>query len=1079
MLCLVACIPGNAQSQFTISVDNVPLRKVIKQVERYGKYYFAYRTEFLQNTERVSVHVKDGTIEEVLEQALRGLGLNYLIVGNMVTVRPDTTARVQQPEQWAIKGIVINEAGEPVVMVTVQESGKLSGTASKSDGQFNITVKPNTHLTFSCVGYEPVEKLIKDHAYITVKLKAQIKDLDETVITGYGKTSKRYNTGSIFKVNSVDIARQPVSDPLASLRGRVPGLLITQSNGLPGSTYKVQLRGQSSIGIVPGILPPNDPLFIIDGVPYAPNNNPLQAVASGSALGDAGRSPFSFINIDDIDHIEVLKDADATAIYGSRGSNGVILISTKKGKPGKPTFTANIKTGLGRITRYPDMLNTSQYVQMRQEALTNDGLAVNNINAPDLVVWDTTRYTDFKKMLIGGQSVTNNAQLSLSGGSKRFQYLIGTGYHRETTVFPGDLKNERFSGHVNLHYQDRDSNLNVCLSVIALKDKNRSIITDLTRYVNLPPNAPVLYDSTGKLNWIQGDLSFVNPLSYLLKAYESNTSNVLGNLDISYRIVKNLTFKARLGYNRLRMDEICIQPGKSQNPFSTPNAEGFSNFGKIIYNSWITEPQLEYNRYVGVGKISALFGTTMQMQTQSVGTVDAFHFPGDAALRNVNAADSQVTKDLNTEYRYGGVFARLNSILCDKYLINLTGRTDGSSRFGPGKQVGNFWSAGLGWIFSNERFIKNNIPFISFGKLRSSYGVTGNDQIGDYKYLDKWQDITGAYLGSRGITPVQLADSNYSWEVSHKMEAAIDLGFLKDQLMLSVAYYRNRTGNQLISYTLPGITGFNNYAAKNSPAVVQNTGWEIQLEAKNKFNQDWQWDGNVLLTIPSNKLIAFPNLDASSYARTLVIGKSLSVLKGYSYAGVNKATGLFDFNDQDGDGDISFPNDYRIIGNFDPVWYGSIQSNLQYKGWELNIFLDIRKQRALSYLYSMYLLIPGTMLENQPNLVLNRWQQHPDNAAVQKLTTGANQGINDAINNFMQSDGTIADASFCRVRNIELCWRFPAQWLKNISLKNGRVYLQAQNLFTITSYKGIDPETRSLLTLPPLRTIAAGIELSF
>jgi TonB-linked SusC/RagA family outer membrane protein len=1078
----VACLPRNAQSQFTISVDNVPLKKVIQQVERGGKFYFAYRTDLLRATERVSVHVQDGTVEEVLEQALQGLGLRYMIVGKIITVGIDSSAaRFQKPAQWTIEGIVINEAGEPLAKVTIQESGTQTGITSNNDGQFNITLKPNTLLTFSSVGYEPVQKAIKDPSFVTIRLKPQVKDLDETVITGYGKTSKRYNTGSIFKVNGVDIARQPVSDPLASLQGRVPGLLITQNNGLPGAAYKVQLRGQSSIGIDPGNLPPNDPLFIIDGVPYAPNNSLMQSVESGTALGDAGRSPLSFINIGDIDHIEVLKDADATAIYGSRGSNGVILISTKKGTAGKLSFTVNINNGFSRITRYPDMLNTSQYVQMRKDALESDGLAIDKINAPDLVEWDTTRDTDFKEMLIGGQAVTNNVQLSVTGGSKRLQYLLGTAYHRETTVFPGDLNNKRLSGHVNLHYQNRDSNLNVTLSVIAMNDNNKSIASDLTHFVNMAPHTPVLYDSAGKLNWIQGDLPFVNPLSNLLKGYETKTNNILGNLDINYRIIKNLVFRTSIGYNRLQLDEISIQPGSSQNPYPTSNAMGTSNFGKIIYNSWIAEPQLEYNRYIGIGKISALIGSTMQVQRNSVEKIEAFNFPDDSQLRNVSAADSIVTKDIKTEYRYGGVFARLNSILFDKYLINLTGRTDGSSRFGPGKQVGNFWSVGLGWLFSNEPFIKNNVPFISFGKLRSSYGVTGNDQIGDYKYLDKWQDLPGSYLGNRGINPVQLADSNYSWEVSRKLEAALELGLFKDQLMISLAYYRNRTGNQLIAYSLPGITGFNNYAAKNSPAVVQNTGWEIQFQAKKQFNQQWQWHGSVLLTIPRNKLIAFPNLKNSTYDHTLVIGKSLSVFQGYSYAGVNKATGLFDFKDQDGDGNFKYPEDYRILGNFDPVWYGSLHNNMQYKGWQLDLFLEFRKQRALGYLYSIYSNnIPGTMLAaNQPALILNRWQLHPDKATVQKLTTGANDEINNAIDRFLQSDGTIENATFCRVRNIELSWRLPAQWLKSISLKNCRVYLQAQNLFTITRYKGTDPETRNLLTLPPLRTMAVGVELSF
>jgi TonB-dependent starch-binding outer membrane protein SusC len=1081
LICLVACLPVYAQSQkITISVDNVPLKKVMKQMERY-KYAFVCRAEYLKNANRVSVHVKDGVIDDVMKQALKGLGLDYLIVGNIITVRLDSIAvPLHKPELFTIEGYVTNEAGEPLARATILENTSLSGTLSKSDGHFSISVKPNTVLTFTCVGYEPVEKLIKDRSFVTIRLKPQVKDLDETVFTGYGKTSKRYNTGSIHKVNQVDIARQPVSNPLATLQGRVPGLLVTQGNGLPGSSYKIQLRGQSSIGIAPGKLPPNDPLFIIDGVPYAPNNNPLLGVTSGSALGDMGRSPFSLINVGDIDHIEVLKDADATAIYGSRGSNGVILITTKKGKPGVATFAANIYSGYSQITRYTPMMNTAQYVQMRQEALQNDGLVVNHITAPDLLSWDTTRYTDFKEMFIGGRAVTNNVQLSLSGGSKRLQYYFGAGYHRETTVFPGDLSNDRLSGHVNLHYQSRDSNLNATLSVILTGDKNQSILNDLTNYINLPPHTPVLYDSTGKFNWTQGDLAFKNPMALLLKAYESKTSNLLGNLDINYRIAKNLLFKTNLGYNRLQSDEIAIIPGSSQDPNTTPDPKGVSYFGKIIYNSWIAEPQLEYNRYFGFGKIAAQAGATIQVQTNTIATIEASDFASDALLRNVHEAGTQIPKDLKTEYRYGGVFARLNSILYDKYLINLTGRTDGSSRFGPGKQVGTFWSAGLGWLFSNEAFIKNKVPIISFGKLRSSYGITGNDQIGDYQYLDKWQNITGSYLGNGGIIPVQLADSNYSWEVSRKLEAAFDLGLFKDRLMISVAWYRNRSGNQLVSYALPGLTGFNSYAAKNSSALVQNTGWEVEVQTKNKFNKHWQLNGNVLLTIPRNKLISFPNLATSSYAHKLFIGQSLSVLEGYGYAGVNMVSGLFEFIDQDGDGTISFPDDYQILDHFDPAWFGSIQTNLQYKGWQLDVFLEIRKQRAYSYLYSRdSYLFPGTMLVNQPALVLNRWSQSHDDAALQQFSTGANDATNDAIDRFVQSAGIIDDVSFCRLRNVELSWSFPAKWLKDISLKNCRVYMQAQNLFTITRYKGADPETRNLSTLPPLRTIAVGIELSF
>jgi TonB-linked SusC/RagA family outer membrane protein len=1080
MLCLVAFVPVYAQSQYNISVENVPLKKVMKQIERYGEYYFAYRTEFLQHDERVTVHVTNGTIDEVMKQALKGLALKYLIVGNMITVRPDTSnAHIHKQNLLTITGKVINEAGEPVQHVSVSENGSHAIAFSGSDGHFSITVKPNTLLSFTSVGYEPIQRLIKERSFITVQLRHQVKDLDETVITGYGKTSKRYNTGAIYKINSADIARQPVSDPLATLQGRVPGLLITQSNGLPGSTYKVQLRGQSSIGINPSQLPPNDPLFIIDGVPFAPNNNSILGATSGSALGESGRSPFSFINIGDIDHIEVLKDADATAIYGSRGSNGVILITTKKGKAGPPAFNINVNTGWSRITRYANMMNTAQYVQMRNEALANDGLPVNINTAPDLISWDTTRYTDFKKMLIGGEAVTNNVQLSFSGGNKRLQYYLGAGYRRETTVFPGDIKNERFSEHINLQYQSRDTNLNIILSVISSQDKNWSIVTDLTKYINLAPHTPGLYDSTGKLIWEHGDLDFVNPIAFLLQAYDSKATNLLGNLDINYRIARNLTFKTSLGYNWLQFNDISIKPGSSLVPTPGIDPKGIAYFGKVKYNSWIAEPQLVYNRYVGIGKISGLVGATMQVQKQSVATIEASDFPSDDELRNIHAAGVHKSVDLNTEYRYGGVFARLTSILLDKYLINLTGRTDGSSRFGPGKQVGTFWSTGLGWIFSNEPFIKT-LPFISYGKLRGSYGVTGNDQIGDYKYLDKWKDLTGAYMGRAGIHPIQLADSNYSWEVNRKMEAAIELGLLKDRIMITAAYYRHRTGNQLIAYVLPGITGFNGYAAKNSPALVQNTGWELQLQTKNRLNRNWQVNGNVLLTIPRNKLIAFPNLASSSYKTRLAIGQSLSVLNGYEFKGINPDGGVFEFVDQDGDGTINFQNDYRILGHLDPKWYGSVQVNVQYKGWQLDMSWEVRKQRASSYLYSIYSFYPpGTQLINQPEMVLHRWPECNEQCALQQFGTGANDITKDAINRFLGSDGYIKDASFARLKNIELSWQLPVHWRKNIAMKHCRLYLQAQNLLTITPYNGFDPETRNISTLPPLRTVAVGIDLSF
>jgi hypothetical protein len=468
------------------------------------------------------------------------------------------------------------------------------------------------------------------------------------------------------------------------------------------------------------------------------------------------------------------------------------------------------------------------------------------------------------------------------------------------------------------------------------------------------------------------------------------------------------------------------------------------------------------------------------MQTGDITTTAATDFPSDDQLRDRSAAGKLSTEELNTEYKYGGVFARLSGNLHDTYIINLTGRTDGSSRFGPGKQVGKFWAAGAGWIFSNETFIKDNISFLSYGKLRGSYGITGNDQIGDYKYLDQWQRVSFNYLGNSGIVPVQLADSNYSWEVNRKLEVALDLGMLKDHLMLSAAWYRNITGNQLIAYTLPAITGFNKYAAKNSPALVQNSGWELMLQTRNKPGRYFQWNSSVSVSIPRNKLLSFPNLNNSTYASSLVRGQSLSVLKGLTYTGVDATTGLFTFLDRDKNGSISYPNDYQVMGNLGPKWYGGIQNDLQYKGWQLSFFLEYRNQTAYNYLYSIYSTTsPGTMLTNQPVTVLDRWQQTMHQGALQQFTTGANSAANDAIGKFIQSSGVIDDASFWRLRNIEFSYTLPCGWLRKMCLKKSRVYIQAQNLFTITRYKGVDPETQNILALPPLRTIVAGVQITF
>jgi TonB-linked outer membrane protein, SusC/RagA family len=1076
IVCLVASGTGFAQRDvFTISELNVPFKRFMRVVERSSKYMFAYVAENLPLHARVSVHVVNSPLREVMNQALLGLDYEYEVVGDsMIVVRPAKKPVHYKTSLIAVKGKVLNEDGLPLEGVSVWVQNSKRGTSTNSNGEFAIPgIHPEAVLYFSSIGYQPQYLPLQYQSHIELQLKpAAVKSMDETIIIAYGRTSKRLNTGSVHKLTASEIARQPVSNPLAALQANVPGLLITQNNGLPGAAYKVQLRGQSSIGITPGILPPNDPLFIIDGVPFAPNNSPLQVIASGTALGPQGRSPLSVINPADIESIEVLKDADATAIYGSRGANGVVLITTKKGKPGKPLVNANVYSGASRITRHIDMLNTRQYVAMRKRALRNDRLPIDETNAPDLTVWDTTRYTNFKDLLIGNTAHLTNVQLSLSGGNERLHYLIGTGYNHETTVFPGNLADNRATLHMHLRHSGVGNKFSAGLSLLYAYDKNTSIIKDLTEFIDHTPNLPEMYDAVGNLNWERGGYTFVNPMAYLQKPYESKIGNVLTGLDLAYRINSHLLLKTNLGYNAVAADELTLIPRSSQNTFIDPDAKGNAYFGNTLFESVIVEPQLEYTAYIKKSKLSFLAGATYQRTVNSATIVTATGYENDALLRDAHEANNLDSTELTTDYRYAAAFARLNYNLFDTYILNLTARRDGSSRFGPSKRFGNFGAVGAAWIFSNESFMKKHLSFISFGKLRGSYGITGNDRIGDYKYLDRWRIAPNNYMGSTGIIPMQLADSTYSWEVSRKMELSLELGFFKDRIQISAAYYRNRNSNQLIAYPLPSITGFAKYEAKNSGAVVQNKGLELTLRVQSKADKKLEWTNAVSLTVPRNKLLAFPQLGSSAYVNNLLIGQSLSVVQGFHYIGVDAGNCLFGFEDKDGDGVISFPGDYGVIGNLDPKWYGAVQNSLKYKNWQLDLFWEVRKQKANGYLNTVYLQAqPGIAWVNQPNDVFGN--------TYQSFSTGTNMEAIDAIDNFLNSNGVLADASYVRLRNIALSWNLPQKWQHKLSLKNCRLYMQAQNVFTFTKFYGLDPETQNMKTLPPLRTITGGFELSF
>jgi TonB-linked SusC/RagA family outer membrane protein len=1083
---------GSYSQQVTLSLKDVPIEKVFREIERQTGYGFLYNKKMFADFPNVTIEAKNEDIKAVLDQCFRAMPVDYVINSQTIVIREKTTPEKETPMPTAlppgeVHGKVVDSVGMPLEGVNVQLKGTKRGTVTGKNGEFVIKDIPSDgELVVSIVGYEAQVVSLRGRQDITVALRQSMSKLDETVVKGYYNTTERLNTGDVTTVKGEQIQEQPVSDPILALEGRVPGLYIQQTSGVPGAYSTIQIRGQNSIANG------NDPLYIVDGVPYSSVSLTNPSIAGGAAgepngalisnVNGGGLSPFNNLNPADIESIVVLKDADATAIYGSRGANGVILITSKKGKAGKTKFDLTAYSGGGKVTRTLDLLNTQQYLAMLREAFSNDGLALPSINTNpsdynyDIDgLWDTTRYTNWQKTLIGNVANFTNLQGHLSGGNTNTQFIIGAGYSKQGTVYIGNSYDQKISANINLNHTSDNQRFHAQMSASFINGDNNLPNTDLTSQVTLAPDAPALYDRNGNVNWevFNGSATFSNPILISLRTMTSVTDNLISNLNLGYRLVDAVWLRCSLGYNRSQMNQTYLIPGSSYsppynaNPIFRTNEEATSNA-----KSWIVEPQLDFKKQIAKGQLAILIGSTFQERDRSNIAQDYYGFAEDALISNPAAASSvRLLGDNYTEYRYDALYGRIGYNWQEKYLFNLTARRDGSSRFGPGKQFGNFGAIGAGWIFSKERWIENMLPGLSFGKLRASYGVTGNDQITDYQYLSTYTPNSQTYEGLTGLSPTRLANPYFAWEIVKKLEGGIELGFLKDRVLTTISVYRDRSGNQLVGYPLPYTTGFTSIQS-NLPALVQNSGVELTLNTINIKTQKVVWTTSFNMTIPSNRLVAFPNLANSSYAGVYVVGKSIFSQQLFQATGVNPQTGLYSFRTKNANGLPSYPQDIVTTKPITQKFYGGIQNSVSYKGFQLDFLLQFVNQ--IEYNYQVYIGSPGQFNSNEPTAVLSRWQKPEQVTNIQRF--GTNSATTTNYSYLTTSTGILTDGSFVRLKNLALSYQFPSKWLNSAHLQNARMYLQCQNLWTWTKYLGLDPETGGL-NLPPLRMITGGIQI--
>ncbi|UFH36534.1 SusC/RagA family TonB-linked outer membrane protein [Flavobacterium acetivorans] len=980
------------------------------------------------------------------------------------TLRPELSER----QQNQISGI-ITDGRTPLPGVTISIKNRVNyAVLSDFDGKYSLLAKANDTLVVSYIGYKTAIIPINYRKNIHIQLQEDITSLQEVRINaGYYSVKEKERTGSIARITAKDIETQPVTNVLAAMQGRMAGVNITQTTGVPGGGFDIQIRGHNSLRA-----DGNRPLYIINGVPYA--SDPIGFSATASIMPTL-TSPLNNLNPGDIESIEVLKDADATAIYGSRGANGVVLITTKKGKAGKTTYAANYSYGFGKVTRFMDLMNTEQYLEMRKEAYANDGYTKYPASAYEINgTWDQTRNTNWQKVLTGGTSTITNLQSSVMGGNEYTQFIINGNYGKETTVFPGDFGYKKGNVRINLNHASENKKFGITFSAGYTVQDNNQPSTDLTTISRkLAPNAPTLYDAAGELNWENS--TWENPLSNLNGKSLSKTYDFVANTILSYQLPYHFELKSSFGFTELKHTESSTFPSTIYNPAYGLSSEFSSLFtNSTSRQSWIIEPQINWHTTIGQAKITMLLGSTFNQLNGEQLVLGAEGFTSNSLIYDLaSASNVNIMSSDDTEYKYQAFFCRANLSWQDRYFVNVTARKDGSSRFGPGNKFANFGAIGAAWLFTKDSYTTDgNTSLLSFGKLRASYGITGNDQIGDYQYLDSYSSSGNPYQGIVGLEPTRLFNSNFGWENNKKLEIATELGFFKDRVFLTAGWFRNTSSSQLVGIPLPGTTGFNSIQA-NLDASVQNDGIELTLRTAIIQRKDFGWSSNYNISISKNKLLRFPDLESSTYANKYVIGAPLNIVKVYNFTGLDPATGLYQFEDFNGDGVLSAKDDKKYLSDLNPAFYGALQNQLHYKGLQLDFLFQFVKQ--LNYNSVSTLGLPGSR-NNQTTDVLAHWQNPSDVGPFQQYSTGAKAAVANAFTKYRESDASITDASYIRLKNISLSYELPSSWIKGVVCKFN---IQAQNLVTFTSYRGADPEFKTRGGLPPLKIVTTGFQFSF
>lgn len=974
-------------------------------------------------------------------------------------------------QEKTISGTIIDNTGLPANGVSIQIKNTTKGTQSDFDGKYSLLVNVGDVIVYSYVGLKTVERTVGSSNIIDITMEEDTSVLNEVVVIGYGTQNRRKITDNIVSANSSDIEGVPSPSVFNSLAGKLTGVQVAQTNGKVEAGLNFRIRGLGSIGAG------NNPLFVLDGVILANPN---------LSSNGAPTNPLITLSPSEIESIDILKDASAAAIYGSRGANGVVIITTKRGRDGNAKFSVNISNGFSDPANERDWLNSAQYVELFTEAALNSGFSQAFIDGQfDALAGGTLDLsvdTDWQDLAFQ-DGHTRDADFSVTGGNSKTSYFFSGAYNDTDGIILGN-ELERVSARTNVSHQFSDkfkTGMNISYSRVKNSRiaNDNSFVTPLQAIAQVPISRPFNDDGTANANTLYAN--------HLLQAQNANFTvrirRVTGKVFGEYQFIPSLKFTTDFSYDLFTQQEDQFTGRLA--PFQSTDGQAFAsnaNVENIVYSNYFTYDQT----FNDIHDVNIVVGTEFQKSQTRTTSVTGTNFPTDD-LQTINSA-AMITAGtgFETESAFVSYFARGTYSYDDKYLFKASVRRDGSSRFGINNRFGTFSAFSAGWILSEEDFLSNH-KIIDFLKLRASWGQAGNAEIGNFASRSLFG---GTSFNNRpGLRPTQAGNGELTWESSDQLDVAVEFGLFNSRLSGDIAYYVKDTDGLLFSVPLSPSAGAQSGLIDNI-GQLQNKGIEISLRSRNIETDNFTWTTDFNLGQIDNEVKELPNGDDIIAGRNILReGETRNAFFLLEFAGVDPANGdaLFVRNTTNPDGSIdrsttNNSNDAErvIAGNPFAEWIGGLTNSFRYKDWDFSFTFQGEWGADIYNGGGRFQSASADFFDNQSADQLRRWRQPGDITDVpQARLFGANGTAN--------STRYLEDGDFIRLRNITLGYTLPSKITSDLGLSSLRIYASAFNLLTITDYEGYDPESRSdaggigqvFYSAPAARTISIGANFNF